>query len=134
MSDALSVAGQWDGQFAYPRNYEPEFFQASLFETDSLIGGTITERAHASTADSACFVSLVSGARQGRRVQFRKTYQTDRRNHVVLYEGTLNDEGDEIGGTWIISESWQGAFLMVRRRAGAQSQAIEVSEQIDCDV
>lgn len=134
MSEALSVAGQWDGQFAYPRDYEPEFFQAALFEAESVIGGTITERAHASTEDSACFVALVSGTRQGRHVQFRKTYQTDRRNHVVLYEGMLNEAGDEIEGTWIITGSWQGAFLMIRRKRDAVSNTVRVSAQIDGDI
>ncbi|NVN43416.1 hypothetical protein HW537_05795 [Asaia siamensis] len=46
----------------------------------------------------------------------------------------LNEAGDEIEGTWVITGRWQGAFLMVRRKRDAVPNTVKVSAQIDGDI
>lgn len=68
MSDALSGAEKWIGQFSCPRPYEPEFLQASLFANGHSFGGMITERAPVITSHSAFFISTGIGTRQATKL------------------------------------------------------------------
>lgn len=111
---ACNLSGLWQGQFSYPRLFEPEFFTATLLDQTGHISGCITEKANDPNHASGTFFAQVSGTHTGLEVYFKKYYEGAVRSHTVHYEGSVNEEGTEISGTWRIQGSWSGPFLMVR--------------------
>jgi hypothetical protein len=122
-----NLTGIWQGQFSYPEKLPPEFFTATLLERPGLLGGSIQEtHQHGKTAGKTFYAS-VHGRRVGNAVTFTKTYETPPRRHSVHYDGTLNEEGTEIEGSWTVPGSWSGRFLMIRTSGLAQDAAKQVA-------
>ncbi|MGV4858653.1 hypothetical protein ACSW3B_19050, partial [Acetobacter senegalensis] len=60
----------------------------------------------------------------GSLVMFVKLYEGGNRQHSVQYEGTVNEDGTEISGTWSIPGNWSGQFLMIREGQAEQTEEL----------
>jgi hypothetical protein len=125
-----SLSGLWNGQFTYPKAWGPEFFTATLIETQAFLGGSIQEVARSGRSKGKTLYATVSGTREGAKVSFRKTYESATRTHSVLYEGTVNADGTEIEGSWCIPGNWSGRFLMLRETGQSTAATRRVTEEI----
>jgi hypothetical protein len=112
--NALSLTGQWNGQFSYPRLLDPTPFVAILIEQGARFSGTIDEPCTGGPHIGGRLCATVDGRRDGSAVLFTKTYDgTGGWTHSVSYEGLLNGDGTEIEGRWK-TWGWSGRFLMLR--------------------
>jgi hypothetical protein len=125
-----SLSGLWNGQFSYPKAWEPEFFTASLIETSEFLGGSIQEVAQSGRSKGKTLYATVSGTRVGAKVSFRKSYESATRTHSVFYEGTVNADGTEIEGSWSIPGNWSGRFLMLRETGQGAAVIRRVAEKL----
>ena len=71
--------------------------------------------------------ALLQGSRSGAEVSFTKLYDTIE-DEPILYEGTVDETGNEIHGSWTIVDEWSGSFLM--RRAAAVEEDVEAEEEV----
>lgn len=110
------LSGGWIGSYSYPGELEPVPFEAILVESGGLLTGETTEPGQRPEMGDTGH-ALLQGVRDGAEVSFVKVYDTIEDDPVV-YEGTVDEEGTEIHGTWTIVGQWSGTFLM-RRAAGA---------------
>ncbi len=124
------LSGLWNGQFTYPRNFEPEFFTAVLLETSGRLGGSTQEVARVGRSRGLTLYATIRGDRHGAKVSFRKTYESETRTHSVFYEGTVNADGTEIEGRWSVRENWSGRFLMLRDAGQSQAITRRISEKL----
>ncbi|MCI1438411.1 MAG: hypothetical protein LKI03_00410 [Acetobacter indonesiensis] len=122
--DRSSLTGLWHGQFTYPRSFRPEFFTASLLDQSGALSGSITEKATETTAQQSILFATLSGRHSGSLVMFVKLYEGGNRQHSVQYEGTVNEDGTEISGTWSIPGNWSGQFLMIREGQAEQTEEL----------
>ena len=114
--NALSLTGQWNGQFSYPRLLDPTPFVAILIEQGAQFSGTTHEPCTSGPHSGGLLYAAVEGRRDGTAVVFTKTYDgTAGWTHSVSYEGLLNGDGTEIEGRWK-TRGWSGRFLMLRAR------------------
>ena len=111
----LNLTGQWDGVFSYPD--VPEAgpttpFLATLTESAGVLQGGVIEPHEFGQGTAQ---STILGQRIGRSVHWSKTYHGagDEYCEVVLYFGSLNEDGDTITGEWSI-DHWRGPFEMTR--------------------
>jgi hypothetical protein len=125
-----SLSGLWNGQFTFPRVYEPEFFTATLLEMSDFLGGSIQEVARNGRSKGMTLYATVHGTRRGSIVTFRKTYESATRAHSVNYEGLVNADGTEIEGTWRIPGNWSGRFLVLRDSGLAEAVIRRVAEKL----
>ena len=120
------LSGDWIGNYTYSGELEPFSFQARLVELDGRIAGETSESG--CQWDSADPVhALLEGRRVGAEVDFTKVYDTIE-DDPVFYEGSVDDQGMEIHGTWTIIGVWSGSFVM--RRTVSTSQAAEIEEAV----
>lgn len=124
-----SLSGLWNGQFTFPRVYEPEFFTANLLETADFLGGSIQEVVRNGRSKGETMYATISGVREGAKVSFRKTYESAPRTHSVFYEGVVNADGTEIEGSWSIPGNWSGRFLMLRETGKSEAVTRRVAEK-----
>jgi hypothetical protein len=125
-----SLSGLWNGQFTYPRAWGPEFFTATLVETQDFLGGSIQEVARSGRSKGKTLYATVSGTRHGAKVDFRKTYESATRTHSVVYTGVVNADGTEIEGSWSIPGNWSGRFLMLRETGESVAATRRVAEKL----
>jgi hypothetical protein len=113
-TDPLNLTGVWHGNYTYPDGSPPVSFVATLIESGSHVGGS-THEPHQYRPSQILF-ALLSGRREGHAIDFIKTCQDDGPEYSapIRYEGTLNGDGTEIEGRWIITSYWSGKFLMIR--------------------
>ncbi len=131
MSDgAHNLTGVWHGQYLYPVPVEPVHFLATVIDSGGHLTGMTQETAGlgGQPVDKA---ATLSGTKDGTSVSFLKTYTpASEAFQDVVYVGTLNAEGDEIEGAWIVpdpdgEETWAGTFLMIRKRTPARAETRE---------
>jgi hypothetical protein len=123
-----NLSGRWAGAYSYPDMFEAVTFEASLVDVDGSLVGETTEpplpwdfgdRAHA----------LLSGQRSGLAVQLTKVYDT-LDDDPVLYEGTIDESGDEIHGRWTIVGEWSGPFVMKRLGKSSVDRAVKAATTV----
>jgi len=125
-SDAVNLTGVWQGLYSYEALEEPVPFLATLLDTGSFLSGATQETCAVRRRRKATPRAMIDGSRSARRVSFTKTYDGAAGwTHSVAYEGSVNPDGTEIEGRWILPEGNSGRFLMVRE-AG---KALEVSKR-----
>ena len=117
------LTGVWDGQFEYPRNYEPTSFTCVLMDVGGALSGTITEHSNNGPTKGQTLEATLLGSRRDSDVRFTKLYPARTANHdkPVLYAGTLSLDGFEIEGEWTVPGSWSGRFLMIRSEPDAEA-------------
>jgi len=123
------LSGNWDGTYAYPSALQPIPFLLELRDHDGRLTGEVREPApdYLPPGDMA---AVVTGNRDGSHVRFTKIY--DSLEHFldpVVYEGTLDEEECEVAGTWTISSTWSGTFVMTRRKSEEAEE--EVEEEVE---
>lgn len=127
------ISGLWAGSYVYPGELEPVPFNAEIRDLDGRISGVIHERAEAWVGTDEATATL-SGQRSGREVNFTKTYdQIEVFPDPVHYEGTLDEEGCEIAGTWVIVGEWSGAFVMTRPKSAELLESVEDAVPVELD-
>ncbi|MCW5701986.1 MAG: hypothetical protein AB7I42_01135 [Bradyrhizobium sp.] len=124
MTDSLT--GVWDGTYVQ-RGIGMITFLATLIETGSALGGSVTEPCSQPGCPSRGHNAAIDGHRSGSAVSFVKRYEpNDCGYDTVCYEGVINAETTEIDGRWTIpGSSFSGTFLMVRSNEAAQSVTTE---------
>lgn len=129
MSDNLDLSGDWTGIYNYPFALPPVAFEAAILEAAGRISGTTTEMS--SFGPERRLDSVIDGTRGGHSVTFIKMYEDSEGQYdVVQYSGTLDPEGEELGGQWTV-QGQSGTFLMIRRSRARESIALEAEEKID---
>lgn len=110
------LTGVWDGNFSYPRVLSPVSFTMVILEIGTAISGTVHENPTDGPSAGRTLIAAVEGERTGNLVQFTKVYEGAGRPHrrPIRYDGTLDPDGNEIAGRWMISDPWSGKFVMVR--------------------
>ena len=131
MSEKLDLSGEWTGIYNYPIAMPPVAFEAAVHEAGGRISGTTTEMGGTPFSPKRRLDAVIDGTRAGQAVTFIKMYdQADGEYDVVQYSGTLDPEGEEIGGHWTVS-GMSGTFLMIRRSRTKESVSLEAEEKID---
>ena len=117
------LTGVWDGQFSYPRSYEPTNFTCVLLDIGGALSGSVTEHSNNGPTKGQTLNATLLGARHDSEVQFTKVYPAGVAAHgqSVLYVGTLSLDGFEIEGEWTVPGSWSGRFLMIRSEPEAEA-------------
>ena len=124
MNDDLS--GDWIGNYSYPGELEPVPFLATLVESNGRLTGETKEPGQTPEMGMIAH-ALIQGSRSGGQVSFTKMYDTIE-DEPILYEGSVDDAGNEIHGTWTIVAEWSGSFVM--SRATAVEEEIEAEEEV----
>ena len=124
MNDDLS--GEWIGNYSYPGELEPVPFLATLVESNGHLTGETKEPGHTPEMGMIAH-ALIQGSRSGEQVRFTKMYDTIE-DEPILYEGTVDEAGNEIHGTWTIAANWSGSFVM--SRAGAVEEELDAEEEV----
>ena len=131
MSEDLDLSGEWTGVYNYPFALPPVPFDAVIHDQSGRISGTTSEIGGTPFSLARRLDAVIDGTRTGASVIFLKMYdQADGEYDVVQYSGTVDSEGDEIGGHWQV-RGMTGTFLMVRRPRASEMEALEVEEKID---
>lgn len=122
--DTSQLSGFWDGYYRYDlAGKKPVSFDAELLVVDGHVSGLITEPNTFVPGGPPLLGADVDGWADGRLVNFSKTYHPAAGGHTVRYEGTVEEEGTLIAGTWRV-DHLSGPFEM-RRDPGA----LEVAEK-----
>jgi hypothetical protein len=109
----LSLTGAWKGEYSSESlGSSPTRFDASLFVTGGVLGGTLTEpNTFGPVGYAELQADLTGDAYATRQVVLLKTYRTATVDHSVLYVGRLDDAGTRIEGHWRLG-GMQGTFWM----------------------
>jgi len=129
-SGDLDLSGEWTGVYNYPVAIPPVSFEAAIQDQGGRISGTTSEVGPSAFGSPSKRDAVIDGHREGRSVRFIKMYdRADEEYDVVTYAGSIEAEGDEIGGTWAVAGT-SGTFLMVRRSRASEAVERETDERI----
>jgi hypothetical protein len=120
------LSGDWIGNYSYPGELEPVPFLATLIEGNGHLTGETKEPGQTAEMGTVAH-ALLQGTRDGALVSFTKIYDTIE-DEPILYEGSVDEAGNEIHGLWTIVDEWSGSFLM--RRATAIEEEVEAEEEV----
>lgn len=127
----VDLTGRWTGFFNYPASTRAVDFEAVLRDDDGRLTGTTTEPGDTLRTVGGRVTAQIDGRRDGHSVGFVKIYDAaDGEYDLVHYSGTVEPDGNEIGGRWEIQDGWSGSFLMVRSAGAAQGIEEEVPETV----
>jgi hypothetical protein len=116
------LTGRWHGFYSYARHARSCAFEAELRDHGGELVGVSCEIAEFGPRPGAALTASLEGRRNGRAVDFAKTYdEVAVAGYTIHYAGTLAEDGNEIEGTWSIPGQWNGTFLMVRE-GGAEAE------------
>jgi hypothetical protein len=127
-----SLTGVWHGIYSYPHDQPPVSFVATLIEHGGTVSGTTHEPCPAWVGPNEILCATLAGSRRDRAVDFVKAYNPASIpfDSPIVYEGTLNGDGTEIEGRWIIPGVLAGKFLMVRSAGAAETIARKIAERV----
>lgn len=101
-----SVQGNWMGNYYYQSVNQAHAFEVVFLESKGLVDGSVLDDGHLGEA-------RVSGSFTFPKLSFVKKY--DRAGlDPVRYEGTMDDDGKRISGTWTINVACSGTFIIWR--------------------
>jgi hypothetical protein len=131
-ASATNLTGVWDGIYSYPSRGKSVTFVASLIENGSWLTGSTHEPCVGGNCPADTLYATLAGSRWGSAVTFVKTYDCagPHFQNPVNYEGTLNQDGTEIEGRWVIRQVLTGRFLMIRSTGKAETVAREKFERV----
>ena|SRR5688572_2017041 len=116
-SSPLNLTGVWHGLYSYQAAMAPVSFVATLSDGRGWFDGTTEEIGSVGDAVGRTLTASLQGRRSGRSITMLKVYHRASAHYdSVHYAGELNEDGTEIAGTWRVSATWSGTFLMVRSR------------------
>jgi len=110
-----SLTGVWTGLYSKASLGPLVPFTATLIQSGAGFSGSTHEARPIAGISSATLRAFVTGAKDGARVEFVKTYDgTAGWTHTVAYLGAINADGSEIEGRWEVRGGLSGRFLMTR--------------------
>lgn len=116
-----SVQGNWMGNYYYQRVNQPNAFEAVFLESKGMVDGSILD-------DGQLGEARVSGTFTFPTLSFVKKY--DRAGlDAVRYEGTMDEDGKRISGTWTINTMCYGTFVIWR----TDDEALDEDETEEAD-
>lgn len=129
--DRLNLTGMWEGRYSYPGYAKATMpFVANLTDEDGHLSGDIIEPASGEEAFHGEEVeAVVAGVRDGRSVDFNKTYRGQAWRHRVDYVGQVSEDGQLVSGMWSVEEL-DGAFEMRRAAGWEEVVAAETREEL----
>jgi hypothetical protein len=121
----LNISGLWMGSYSYPGGHGPTTpFLARISDDSGALSGTIIEP-NTMGPSSDSLEAVLSGSRQGRSVDFTKTYDgASDAAHAVDYVGQLSADGDTITGVWSLA-ALDGTFEMYREAVWEEKVGVE---------
>jgi hypothetical protein len=125
--DPMDLTGVWYGRYEASNYDETNGFIAHLEQSGGELSGIVTEPDTTGQADIRR--AFVSGRQAGHAVEFTKQYDGGVLAHAVRYWGSVNDEGTEITGRWIIVRH-SGTFVMSREKFRAEELEEERQEEL----
>lgn len=129
-SSPLNLTGVWHGLYSYPVAMPSVPFVATLSDQGSWFDGVTEETGTVGDAVGRMLTASLQGRRSDRSVTMLKIYHGPSADYdSVHYSGELNEDGTEINGTWRVSATWSGTFLMIRQRAIAREESRETAER-----
>ena len=114
------LSGRWTGIYAYPAQFPPNTFEATIHDAGGTISGVIVQPREFFEAGTGNQHAVIEGSKDGSTVRFVKIYD-DLSRPTPHYEGTIQPGGDEIEGQWTIPGDWSGTFMMIRA-SGAEEK------------
>lgn len=112
------LTGRWSGIFNYPHTEPPTAFEVDITDRGGAITGTVHEPDLYSDPPGALIAAMIDGRRVDAALTFSKFYDSaDGYSEMVVYTGSISDDGLEISGRWDIPGVWSGNFLMIRPAA-----------------
>lgn len=126
-----NLTGCWDGFYTYARRSYAVGFGATLIETPGWLTGSTQETCTAGPDKGALLCAMLEGHRDGANVVFVKTYDGSGAYYSkpVHYQGLIAADGTEIEGTWQITPTWTGRFLMIRSGSNGVADRVEAFEK-----
>ncbi len=101
-----TLQGSWMGHYYYQSVNQPYPFEAVFVEANGMVDGNILDDSHLGEA-------RVSGTFTYPNLDFVKKY--DRAGmEPVRYQGTMDDDGKRISGTWRIGQAASGTWVAWR--------------------
>ncbi len=128
--DRFDMTGLWHGTYVYPSFQGPTTpFVANLAdEGGRLSGSTMEPNIHGFLGEPEELEATIVGNRQGRSVDFIKTYVGEVVTDSIDYVGQLSEDGSTVTGVWS-NNDMDGTFEM--HRDLALEEVIEVEEAIE---
>jgi len=129
--DRLNMTGMWEGTYVYPAFVGPTTpFVANFVDQDGHVSGSTIEPNNLGIPGEPeeLEASLV-GNRQGRAVDFTKSYLGWAIEDQIDYVGQLSEDGETITGVWSNADM-DGTFEMHRERAWEELASAETSEEL----
>lgn len=132
--DPLDMTGLWHGAYGYPAYAGPTTpFVAHVVDTGGSLNGAIIEP-NTMGRTSEELEAFLRGSRQGRAVDFTKTYDgASDAAHSVDYVGQLAGDGLSVTGVWSL-EDMDGTFEMWRDKSVEEAAEREVVEELEVPV
>ena len=111
LAAGLAGTSMWSGQYGYSTGQASVPFTLTLHvATDDSFTGLTTEPATFGNGSSKALTADVSGSINGRRIYFKKTYDSSGgQTHTVEYSGMLSADGHTMSGTWKV-DTQAGSF------------------------
>lgn len=127
---AENLSGFWVGRYDYAGGFgKPVQFLVNLHDDGGALSGTISEPNEIGKSSSELH-AIISGSREGNDVFFIKTYDgASDAAHRVDYAGTVNSEGTEISGHWLLSSA-SGNFVMTREILATEEELAMEEEAV----
>ena len=128
----VDLSGLWTGSFSYPGGQGPTTpFLARLVDDGGDLSGTTIEP-NTILPGGEELQAFLRGTRQGRSVDFTKTYDgAAEAAHSVDYVGQLSEGGNLITGVWSL-EHLDGTFER-SREIEIEEEAVE-TESVEIDL
>ncbi len=127
-SSPLNLTGVWHGLYSYPVAMPSVSFVATLSDQGGWFDGTTEEIGSVGDAAGRTLTASLQGRRAGSSITMLKIYHGPSAYYdSVHYAGDLNEDGTEINGTWRLSGTWSGTFLMVRSRTAETAATKEAA-------
>ena len=129
--DRLNMTGMWEGTYVYPAFQGPTTpFVANFVDQEGDLGGSTLEPNNLGMAgEPGELQATLVGNRQGRAVDFTKSYDGEVVSDQIDYVGQLSEDGETVTGVWSNSEM-DGTFEMHRERAWEELAVTETAEEL----
>src|SRR5688572_25669857 len=129
-SSPLNLTGVWHGLYSYPVAMPSVSFVATLSDQGGWFDGTTEEIGGVGDAVGRTLTASLQGRRSGHSITMLKIYHRASVHYdSVRYTGDLKEDGSEIHGTWQVSGTWSGTFLMMRARTTETATTKEAAER-----
>ena len=123
------MSGDWDGSFSYPGGLAITPFRVRISDKGGRFSGSVIEPDL--FQPERTIGAEISGHRQGRSVDFTKTYidPVEGYENPVDYVGQLSGDGMVVSGVWSLFDM-NGTFEMHREEKAASVEKAETAQTV----